>query len=252
MTASEKAAVKSAQKASFGKVFAVQIAAYVVLVVLALIPGISYGNTEEPAIVSFTVVASVVIALLAVFNPFRDGVVGHVISVVAGLLSVVCATTVMLGRAIFPAGLGNEDTFWMQEGWIAGVGGLLILLIVVSFGRQMARENRTHLIRSLSHNVVEGVAMIGSAGWCFLSTLLPIRSGENAASAEFAVSPAWTVSVIVSLLLIVALDACSYWWNRNADPDPQSKNPWIGIALLPVMISGIVIGLASYANVILW
>lgn len=253
MTASEKAAVKSAHKASFGKVFAVQIAAYVVLVVLALIPGISYGNTEEPAIVSFTVVASVaMIALLAVFNPFRDGVVGHVISVVAGLLSVVCATTVMLGRAIFPAGLGNEDTFWMQEGWIAGVGGLLILLIVVSFGRQMARENRTHLIRSLSHNVVEGVAMIGSAGWCFLSTLLPIRSGENAASAEFAVSPAWTVSVIVSLLLIIALDACSYWWNRNADPDPQSKNPWIGIALLPVMISGIVIGLASYANVILW
>ena len=163
-----------------------------------------------------------------------------------------CATTVMLGRAIFPADLGGEDTFWMQEGWIAGVGGLLILLIVVSFGRQMARENRTHLIRSLSHNVVEGVAMIGSAGWCFLSTLLPIRSGENAASTEFAVNPAWIVSVIVSLLLIVALDACSYWWNRNADPDPQSKNPWIGIALLPVMISGIVVGLASYANVMLW
>ena len=45
MTASEKAAVKSAQKASFGKVLAIQIAAYVVLVVLALIPGISYGNT---------------------------------------------------------------------------------------------------------------------------------------------------------------------------------------------------------------
>ena len=94
--------------------------------------------------------------------------------------------------------------------------------------------------------------MIGSAGWCFLSTLLPIRSGENAASTEFAGSPAWIVSVIVSLLLIVALDVCSYWWNRNADPDPQSKHPWIGIALLPVMISGIVVGLASYANVILW
>ena len=66
----------------FGKVFAVQIAAYVVLVALALIPGISYGNTEEPAIVSFTVVASVaMIALLAVFNPFRDGVVGRDASV---------------------------------------------------------------------------------------------------------------------------------------------------------------------------
>lgn len=250
MTASEKVAVKSAQKASFGKVFAVQIAAYVVLVVLALIPGISYGNAEEPAIVSFTVVASVaMIALLAVFNPFRDGVAGHAISVIAGLLSVVCATTMMLGRAIFPAGLGDEDTFWMQEGWIAGVGGLLILLIVVSFGRQMARENRTHLIRSLSHNVVEGVAMIGSAGWCFLSTLLPIRSGEDAASTDYGSTTAWAVAVIVALLLIIALDACSYWWNRDADPDPQSKNPWIGIALLPVMISGIVVGIASYATV---
>jgi len=51
------------------------------------------------------------------------------------------------------------------------------------------------------------------------------------------------------LLLIIALDACSYWWNRDADPDPQSKNPWIGIALLPVMISGIVVGIASYATV---
>ena len=185
------------------------------------------------------------IALLAVFNPFRDGVAGHAISVIAGLLSVVCATTMMLGRAIFPAGLGDEDTFWMQEGWIAGVGGLLILLIVVSFGRQMARENRTHLIRSLSHNVVEGVAMIGSAGWCFL----PIRSGENAASTDYGSTTAWAVAVIVALLLIIALDACSYWWNRDADPDPQSKNPWIGIALLPVMISGIVVGIASYATV---
>ena len=57
------------------------------------------------------------------------------------------------------------------------------------------------------------------------------------------------VAVIVALLLIIALDACSYWWNRDADPDPQSKNPWIGIALLPVMISGIVVGIASYATV---
>ena len=91
--------------------------------------------------------------------------------------------------------------------------------------------------------------MIGSAGWCFLSTLLPIRSGENAASADYGSTTAWAVAVIVALLLIIALDACSYWWNRDADPDPQSKNPWIGIALLPVMISGIVVGIASYATV---
>ena len=48
MTASEKVAVKSAQKASFGKVFAVQIAAYVVLVVLALIPAFPMGMRKSP------------------------------------------------------------------------------------------------------------------------------------------------------------------------------------------------------------
>ena len=198
-------------------------------------------------------VAGLVSALgLVVFSPFRDGVAGHVIAAIAGLLSAICATTVMLGNVIFPAGLDGGKSFSMEEAWIAGVGGLLIVLIIVSFGRQMARENRTHLIRSLSHSVVEGVAMIASAGWCFLSTLLPIRSGENAASTDYGSTTVWAVAVIVALLLIIALDACSYWWNRDADPDPQSKNPWIGIALLPVMISGIVIGLASYANVILW
>lgn len=253
MTAEKATAQEATRKVAFAKVLAIQIIAYVVLVALALVPGMMYGDAAKPAAVPFTIIASLaMVVLLVVFSPFRDGVAGHVIAAIAGLLSAICATTVMLGNVIFPAGLDGGKSFSMEEAWIAGVGGLLIVLIIVSFGRQMARENRTHLIRSLSHNVVEGVAMIGSAGWCFLSTLLPIRSDENAASAEFAVSPAWTVSVIVSLLLIVALDACSYWWNRNADPDPQSKNPWIGIALLPVMISGIVVGLASYANVILW
>ena len=85
------------------------------------------------------------------------------IAVIAGLLSVVCATTMTLGRAIFAADATGGKDFSMEDGWIAGVGGLLILLIVISFGRQMARENRTHLIRSLSHSVVEGVAMIASA-----------------------------------------------------------------------------------------
>ena len=250
MTAPQAVSQQNPSKVAFGKVLAIQIVAYVVLVALALVPGIAYGDSANPAVVPFTIIGSLaMIALLVVFSPFRDGTAGHVIAVIAGLLSVVCATTMTLGRAIFAADATGGKDFSMEDGWIAGVGGLLILLIVISFGRQMARENRTHLIRSLSHSVVEGVAMIASAGWCFLSTLLPIRSGENAASTDYGSTTAWAVAVIVALLLIIALDACSYWWNRDADPDPQSKNPWIGIALLPVMISGIVVGIASYATV---
>ena len=135
-----------------------------VLVALALVPGMMYGDAAKPAAVPFTIIASLaMVVLLVVFSPFRDGVAGHVIAAIAGLLSAICATTVMLGNVIFPAGLDGGKSFSMEEAWIAGVGGLLIVLIIVSFGRQMARENRTHLIRSLSHSVVEGVAMIASA-----------------------------------------------------------------------------------------
>jgi len=250
---------KPASKVAFGKVLAIQVVAYVALIALALIPGITYGDPAKPAVVSFSVFGSLaLIALLVAFNPFRDGVAGHVIAVVAGLLSVVCATTMMLGHAIFPAAEDGSRNFSMEEGWIAGVGGLLIVLVIVSFGRQMARENRTHLIRSLSHGVVEGAAMIASAGWCFLPTLLPTTHDKAiavsvAAGADGAfVGPTtmtWAIAAVVVLLVAVALGVCSYFWHRDADPEPNARAPWIGIALLPVMLTGVAVGIAALAAV---
>lgn len=235
MTAPQAVSQQNPSKVAFGKVLAIQIVAYVVLVALALVPGIAYGDSANPAVVPFTIIGSLaMIALLVVFSPFRDGTAGHVIAVIAGLLSVVCATTMTLGRAIFAADATGGKDFSMEDGWIAGVGGLLILLIVISFGRQMARENRTHLIRSLSHSVVEGVAMIASAGWCFLPTVLKAIG---------------TVAFVVVLLVIVALAVCSYFCHRDADPEPTARDPWIGIAILPVMIAGAVVGIAALAVV---
>lgn len=240
MTAEKATAQKSTRKVAFTKVLAIQIIAYVVLVALALVPGMMYGDAAKPAAAPFMIIASLaMIMLLATFSPFRDGVAGHVIAAIAGLLSAICATTVMLGNVIFPAGLDGGKSFSMEEAWIAGVGGLLIVLIIVSFGRQMARENRTHLIRSLSHSVVEGVAMIASAGWCFLPTVLK-AIGTGAVG---------TVAFVVVLLVIVALAVCSYFWHRDADPEPTARDPWIGIAMLPAMIAGAVVGIAALAVV---
>ena len=182
------------------------------------------------------------------------------VGVIAGLLSVVCATTMTLGRAIFAADATGGKDFSMEDGWIAGVGGLLILLIVISFGRQMARENRTHLIRSLSHSVVEGVAMIASAGWCFLPVLLPTTHSRAAAMSAASgatvdmfsnVTTTWVVAAIVTVLVAVALTVCSYFWHRDADPEPDARSPWIGLALLPVMLTGLAVGLAALAIVVL-
>lgn len=148
---------------------------------------------------------------------------------------------------------------WRKRG-SAGVGGLLIVLIIVSFGRQMARENRTHLIRSLSHSVVEGVAMIASAGWCFLPVLLPTTHSRAAAMSAASgatvdmfsnVTTTWVVAAIVTVLVAVALTVCSYFWHRDAAPEPDARSPWIGLALLPVMLTGLAVGLAALAIVVL-
>ena len=138
MTAEKATAQEATRKVAFAKVLAIQIIAYVVLVALALVPGMMYGDAAKPAAVPFTIIASLaMVVLLVVFSPFRDGVAGHVIAAIAGLLSAICATTVMLGNVIFPAGLDGGKSFSMEEAWIAGVGGLLILSTVAASLRML-------------------------------------------------------------------------------------------------------------------
>ena len=116
MTAPQAVSQQNPSKVAFGKVLAIQIVAYVVLVALALVPGIAYGDSANPAVVPFTIIGSLaMIALLVVFSPFRDGTAGHVIAVIAGLLSVVCATTMTLGRAIFAADATGGKDFSMED-----------------------------------------------------------------------------------------------------------------------------------------
>ena len=50
-------------------------------------------------------------------------------------------------------------------------------------------------------------------------------------------------------ITIKARAVCSYFWHRDADPDPTARDPWIGIAMLPVMIAGAVVGIAALAVV---
>ena len=230
MTAEKATAQEATRKVAFAKVLAIQIIAYVVLVALALVPGMMYGDAAKPAAVPFTIIASLaMVVLLVVFSPFRDGVAGHVIAAIAGLLSAICATTVMLGNVIFPAGLDGGKSFSMEEAWIAGVGGLLIVLIIVSFGR-------------------------------FLPVLLPTTHSRAAAMSAASgatvdmfsnVTTTWVVAAIVTVLVAVALTVCSYFWHRDAAPEPDARSPWIGLALLPVMLTGLAVGLAALAIVVL-
>ena len=65
------------------------------------------------------------------------------------------------------------------------------------------------------------------------------------------VTTTWVVAAIVTVLVAVALTVCSYFWHRVAAPEPDARSPWIGLALLPVMLTGLAVGLAALAIVVL-
>lgn len=148
------------------------------------------------------------------------------------------AASLMFVTVPFPAGKVPPDQTaadgstlpWYS--WALAMGLLLVMLVVFSFGRQMAREKRDHLIRALSHAVTSGVAALAVAGWCFLPDLGAMLAKGTVAG---------TVALAVLIALGLALAVASALWVRDADPDPDIAHPWIGTGLMPVMLMGVTI-----------
>lgn len=193
------------------------------------------------------------VALMAMFvvcSPLRDGVAGHVVAVLLGAASLVFAGTDVLANALSALGDGDaagaaasgvaasDPRMSRLIAWFAGVGGLLVVLIVVSFIRQMARAERSHLIRGLSHSVLEGVAMVLAPGWLALPEYMALPDmGVN--------DVAMIASVVVLGALIVGLAVASRWWVAEADPDERARAPWLGIVVLPALLAGPLLAIAT-------
>lgn len=223
--------------------------AYVVLILAAVVPAaLGVGAMAAPV-----VCATVVMVLMHVFWPFRAGQLSRWFSLLFGIASMLFAFSPLprligLDRPRATGAEGDAAASGMWEypwvTWAVAAGGLLIVLVIVSFGRQMARAERTHLIRALSHSVTSGTAAIAVAGWCFLPELM--RMGVYASAGKLSAAAAcgvW-VGLAVVVVLAVALAFASVPWVREADPDPASRLPWLGIGLLPVMFLGVVIAAA--------
>ncbi|MBW3078942.1 hypothetical protein [Bifidobacterium simiiventris] len=197
---------------------------------------LTFGGAGATGLAVWT---AVLMIAFMVCSPLRDGVAGHVIAAVAGILSFVAAFT---GWLTFdwideladdvPTSVGNEIT------WFVGVGGLLVVLIVVSFARQMARAERSHLIRGLSHTVIEGVALIGAPGWLFLPDLMASPDMGSDGTSVIVLSA-------VVILLFIGLAVAANWWMAEADPDEHARAPWLGIVVLPTLLSGALIPAAT-------
>ena len=132
----------------------------------------------------------------------------RIVTLVFGAISLIFVIVPFPTDEVPPDQTAADGSVLPWYSWALAMGLLLVVLVVFSFGRQMAREKREHLIRALSHAVTSGVAALAVAGWCFLPVL--------------------------GLVLAVA----STLWVRDADPDPDIRYPWIGTGLMPVMLMG--------------
>lgn len=220
-----------------------QLAAYVVLVLAAVAPFV-LGMDGMPAMVA---AVTVMLVLMHAFWPFRAGQAVRWISLLFGIASALFAFSPLaelIGldrqRAAGAEGQsGMVEYQWVT--WAVAAGGLLIVLTIVCFGRQMARADRSHLIRALSHSVTSGTAAIAAPGWCFLPWLISLAAYASTGELSSTGTVAVWVAVAIVVVLAAALSFASVFWLRDADPAPEAHLPWLGLALLPVMLLGAVI-----------
>ena len=122
--------------------------------------------------------------------------------------------------------------------WASAFVVLLVLLTIVGFARQMAREHRSHLVRALSHSLTSGVAAASMAGWTFLPRLF----GQLHGDAGSQLNVIGMVAVLAcAVILMIALGVGSLLWWLQSDPDERIQAPWVGFALMPVLISGLLV-----------
>lgn len=227
------------------RMLAVQALAYALPVIVALVASWGRGPLADEVGYGLAVVVVAVLVAFHVCWPFRAGAADRVIGCVVGVLSLAAVATPVgtwllpMNARMFASAL-LRNTYPMAC-WAAAVAGLLVLLVIVSFARQMLRERRSHLIRALSHCVTGGAASIALAGWMFLPYV--VASGQSAV--ELVIVPKFVVLVVLMAAVALMLAYASTFWLRELDPDPSVPAPWVGVALLPVMLFGLVVFAAA-------
>ena len=204
----------------------VQLSAYALLIAAAAVtlPG------ADPTVPR--VVACLPLVVFLVFWPLRGTMLDRVVTLLFGAASRMFVTVPFPAGKVPPDQTAADGSTLPWYSWALAMGLLLVMLVVFSFGRQMAREKRDHLIRALSHAVTSGVAALAVAGWCFLPDLGAMLAKGTVAG---------TVALIILIVLGLALAVASTLWVRDADPDPDIRYPWIGTGLMSVMLMGVTI-----------
>ena len=127
-----------------------QLTSYVLFIAATVIP--SPGTVPIIPLI----IAALTLAAFVVFWPFRGSILDRIVTLVFGAISLIFVIVPFPTSEVPPDQTAADGSVLPWYSWALAMGLLLVVLVVFSFGRQMAREKREHLIRALSHAVTSG------------------------------------------------------------------------------------------------
>ena len=133
-----------------------QLTSYVLFIAATVIP--SPGTVPIIPLI----IAALTLAAFVVFWPFRGSMLDRIVTLVFGAISLIFVIVPFPTGEVPPDQTAADGSVLPWYSWALAMGLLLVVLVVFSFGRQMAREKREHLIRALSHAVTSGVAALAA------------------------------------------------------------------------------------------
>lgn len=187
-------------------------------------------------------VCSLILLVFFTLWPLRGGKTDCIIALFAGISSIWCASLSLSG--MLPSSvIDSESSVIMNkfiaamrpyERWAVSFALILVTATFVSFTRQMLRKKRTNLVRNLSHTLTACVATAALPGWLFLPSIIRFMPSLRNVIGGYIVTA-------ICIFGIIVFSAMSYIWHKNEQYDSNCIKPEVGMALLPIMLSGMLI-----------
>ncbi|MFU0469320.1 beta-carotene 15,15'-monooxygenase [Gardnerella vaginalis] len=219
---------------AFATIAVTQIFSVAVMFIAAILP---FSTLKASMLV-----CALILLVFFTLWPLKGGKSDRTIAFVAGISSLWCAALSL--RGLLPNSvIDNNDSVSMSqfiaamkpyEKWAVSFALILVAATFVSFARQMLREKRTNLVRNISHTLTASVATAALPGWLFLPSIIRFMPSLRNVYGGCAVA-------VICISLIIVFSGMAHLWNKNAQYDAKCIKPEIGMALLPVMLSGMLI-----------
>lgn len=219
---------------TMGRSMALSVVAQVAAYALFALAGMVVWVSPLAATVSLCVLAVAACAVILLVWPFgsRETGIGF-----ARALAALAAVVGMAG-ALLVRFSGRDSGDALYGFWGALTVGVLLVVVVVSFGRQMLRRDRLHLIVSLSTGIMASLTAFGGVCWVLLPSLIADVTRLGAVAMGIS-------AVVVLAVAVLMVMAAAYWSRgviahdvRHGGVGAGTRSVCVGVGLAGAMLTG--------------